>query len=243
MMIYALTCKGPHHQENEDRVVVGAEILVEGTLECACSMGMLAVADGVGGNKSGAVASQFVADALSKATTVDSEALEQINAKLVHASLKSPALESMATTLACVCFQEHQTIIYHAGNTRVYGLLKETYLQQLTVDDTLVQQMLASGQMSTMEAVLSNQKNVITSCFGGGHTSMLNLKKTEITPHKYTDLLLTSDGIHDFLTVDEMEEALESSRSDLSRACKHIATLAQRRGSTDDQSIIIARLI
>ena len=240
MMIYALACKGPHHQENEDRVVVGSEILVEGTLECAFSTGVLALADGVGGNKSGAVASQFVAEALCSANVLNEQALQDINASLVVKSKQHEILENMATTLTCMHFEANSHTVYHAGNTRAYGVLRSRYLQQLTVDDTVVQTLQDAGRLSPEEAKESAYRSVITTCFGGGAETLLRLKTIVVVPEKFSAFVLTSDGVHDHVTVDELEETLTNHLSEPTRACERIAELARERGSQDDQSIIIA---
>ena len=66
MKIYAATQKGVQKVQNEDRVVLNQNILSMGIHECEYAEGFVAVADGVGGNNAGAVASQFVAEELGK---------------------------------------------------------------------------------------------------------------------------------------------------------------------------------
>ncbi|MCD7763133.1 MAG: hypothetical protein LUI14_08015 [Lachnospiraceae bacterium] len=63
--IVAVTQKGTNKQENEDRIVAGKSVIADGIFQTDISNGIIAIADGVGGNNAGAVASHFVASRLS----------------------------------------------------------------------------------------------------------------------------------------------------------------------------------
>ena len=99
MKITAITEKGKH-TENEDRVIVRKSILTNGSLMAYMDSGIIAVADGVGGNKAGAVASDFVAKRLTELHIVDRDSLSTINRELIGISSLNPNLEGMATTLS-----------------------------------------------------------------------------------------------------------------------------------------------
>lgn len=59
MNIVAITQKGPNKAENEDRIILGKNIIAEGVFQTQLANGIIAVADGVGGNNAGAVASHY----------------------------------------------------------------------------------------------------------------------------------------------------------------------------------------
>ena len=84
MNIIAVTQKGPQKIENEDRVVVNKTILSSGVLQTDFTGGILAVADGVGGNNAGAVASHFVAMKLTYLAEPSEAALTAINQALLE---------------------------------------------------------------------------------------------------------------------------------------------------------------
>ena len=130
MKIYAATQKGVQKARNEDRVVLNQNILSMGIRECECTEGFVAVADGVGGNNAGAVASQFVAEELGKCDHT-MEDLTGINRKLIERSRTDDALAGMATTLTLVDFTEDSAKITYVGNTRVYAIVNGKYLKQL----------------------------------------------------------------------------------------------------------------
>ena len=83
MNIIAVTQKGPSKTENEDRIVVGKNIIANGILQTELSEGVIAIADGVGGNNAGAVASHFVAEKLTALDSVSMNDFSNINVELL----------------------------------------------------------------------------------------------------------------------------------------------------------------
>ena len=136
MRFYASSQIGIGKSENEDRMILGQSVIAGGSFITDVEKGIVAVADGVGGNNAGAVASHFVATRLSNAKPVSFELLSQINTDLIGLSQANPQYNNMATTVSGVCFVEDKAQIFHIGNTRVYALQGGKYLKQLTTDDT-----------------------------------------------------------------------------------------------------------
>lgn len=235
MKIYAATQKGVQKAQNEDRVVLNQSILSVGIHECECTEGFVAVADGVGGNNAGAVASQFVAEELRKCDhTIEN--LTKINRKLIERSRTDEALAGMATTLAMVDFTEDSAKITYAGNTRVYAVVNGKYLKQLTRDDTTLEYLLATGQLNAMTAETFNRKNEITACFGAGNPALLKLKQIDVSGQD--TLIVTSDGIHDHVSIDDMED-IYCAEDNKMVFCKRLIEQAVKNGSMDDMSVVI----
>ena len=235
MKIYAATQKGVQKTQNEDRITLNHKILTAGTYEYECAEGFVAIADGVGGNKAGAVASQFVVDELGKCGH-SIENLTEINRKLIVRSRKDEALAGMATTLALVDFTENSAKITYVGNTRVYAVVNGKYLKQLTRDDTTLEYLLATGQLDAMTAEAFSRKNEITACFGAGSPTLLRLKQIDVSGQD--TLILISDGIHDYISLDEMED-IYCAEDDKLEFCKKLIEQAVENGSMDDLSIIM----
>lgn len=233
MKIYAATQKGVQKTQNEDRIALNHEVIAAGTYECECTAGFAAVADGVGGNKAGAAASQFVADELGKCSH-SIENLTEINQKLIVLSQTDEALAGMATTLALVDFTEDSAKITYVGNTRVYAVINGKYLKQLTRDDTTLEYLLATGQLDASTAESFDRKNEITACFGAGNLALLKLKRIDISGQD--TLILTSDGIHDYVSLDEMED-IYCAEDDKMEFCKKLIEQAVENGSMDDMSV------
>ena len=235
MKIYAATQKGVQKTQNEDRIALNHEILAAGTYECECAEGFVAIADGVGGNNAGAVASQFVAEDLGKCDhTIEN--LTETNRKLIERSRIDEALAGMATTLALVDFTDDSAKITYVGNTRVYAVVNGKYLKQLTRDDTTLEYLLATGQLDSFTAESFERKNEITACFGADNPALLKLKQIDASGQD--TLIITSDGIHDHVSIDEMED-IYCAADDKMEFCKKLIEQAVENGSVDDMSVVI----
>lgn len=237
MKVIAVTQHGPNKAENEDRIIVGKTILSSGILQTELKSGILAVADGVGGNNAGAVASHFVACSLSRLGDLSAEAINAINEALLDEAKTDANLSGMATTLSAVCVGE-KVQLAHVGNTRVYSLQNGKYLKQLTIDDTEVNYLVATGQLAPEDADTYDKRNVITACMGGGKESYFKLKTADITSNNSPVLMLTSDGIHEYITMDDIEDTFDELGLSV-EACDRIIEIARQNGSMDDASILI----
>jgi len=237
-MIYVSTHAGKRHSISEDAVLVGSEVLTETSEtvpmpEC----GFICVADGVGGNRGGDQASQYVLGELSKhQETADSELaalLKEINESLISVAAADGTATDMATTLTGFYVEDGQFRLVHIGNTRAY-VKQGKYLKQITSDHTTYNWLLSSGQV---EAAQKCNKSEITNCFGGNNPALLS--KLLVTECQQFGLaLLTSDGVHEYVDLDSLEEIITGEGS-LSEKCEEIAKRAIEAGSEDDISIVI----
>lgn len=237
MKIIAISRKGINKIENEDRVVVGKTILAGGTLSSEFERGILAIADGVGGNNAGSVASHFIANKICKLTNITAESLQKINAELLALSMEKAEYNGMATTLSGILLAEGKACLFSVGNTRVYFLQRGKYLKQLTIDDTTLNYLIGTGQLTVEEAESFDRKNEITACFGGGRADLFKIKLNNIESVT-SPILFTSDGIHDFLSVDQMEDIFgEYGLTEM--ACEEMISKARILGSCDDVSVVL----
>ena len=236
MKFYASSQIGIGKAENEDRIILGKSVIAGGSFITNIENGIVAVADGVGGNNAGEIASHFVATRLSNAQSVSFESLSQINTDLIDLSHVNPQYKNMATTLSGLNFNKDKTLIFHIGNTRVYALQGSKYLKQLTTDDTTLNYLLVSGRLSPEDAISFDKKNEIIACFGGGTAALFkaNVSAVDIL----SPILITSDGIHDYLSVDELEDTIDNYGISL-QACERLIELARQNGSKDDASVIM----
>ncbi len=237
MNIIAVTQKGPSKTENEDRIVVGKNIIANGILQTELSEGVIAIADGVGGNNAGAVASHFVAEKLTALDSVSMNDFSNINVELLSHSSSSEEYEKMATTLSGLAVYHGITQIFSVGNTRVYSLQGSKYLKQLTTDDTTLNYLLSTGQLSAEDAASFDRKNEITACFGGGSPSLFKIKCNSVE-QLASPFMMTSDGVHDYISVDQMEDIIAEHGMTIS-ACEAMIATARNNGSMDDSSIVL----
>lgn len=242
MKIFVYSEKGNGKDICEDTAMVAGTIVSDSYYEMQIDQDyIVSIADGVGGNAGGDCASRYVLDKLKDISMVElsEEYLEQfiqeINKELLNYASLLRGKENMATTLTGVIVTSDNGYMFHVGNTRVYGL-QGNYLKQFTEDQTIYQWLLNRGQIESAEKC---NKNEITHCLGGGNmqygrdicvkeNNALNLCKR---------LLLTSDGIHEYVSIDELENFVVGEVSE--RTMKLLANNANINGSSDDKTLIV----
>ncbi|MBO7574592.1 MAG: serine/threonine-protein phosphatase [Bacteroidales bacterium] len=122
--------------------------------------------DGMGGHDCGEVASQTVCQAMSSYILAhpDTDFESALDAAYDALDAKdNNAEKKMGTTLTFVKFDEGQCIVAHIGDSRVYQIRpSEKRVVYVTRDHSLVNDLIACGELTPEEAKHSNQKNVIT---------------------------------------------------------------------------------
>ena len=237
-MIYVMTQAGHGKDISEDTVLVGGQIYSNVTdMVDVPDEGLICVADGVGGNNAGEEASTFVLEALTEYQWSDDDAMREklmeINRQLIAMSKEDSKLSNMATTLSGVCIKDGELKVVHVGNTRVYAM-QGHYLKQLTSDHTVYNWLKSLGRIEEAEAC---NKNEITSCFGGGDEKLLEKLYIQ-SVNEVKTLLLTSDGIHEYVSIDDLEDIINSDIPN-DEKCNAIQEAALLAGSTDDITAVL----
>jgi len=239
MQVFAMTQKGTLSKENEDRIIIGKTILSNGFFRCDNHSGVVAVADGVGGNNAGAIASHYVAYRLGDMLSTSKEFLESVNKELLALSESNSDYHKMATTLSGFTYIDSCISSFHVGNSRIYAILGGRYLKQLTEDDTALTYLLKSGKLSPEEVDTYQDNNEITACFGGGDSNLLDLAITDNCDAR--TLLLVTDGVHNFVSIDELEGIIQNEEHYFP-ICRSIVNKAEQNGSSDDISVVIINI-
>lgn len=234
MKIIFNTIPGAHKPQSDDRVLVGSTVYAGTFQECELTEGFVAVADGVGGNTGAAAAAAFVCGQAAALAQPTPEDFQEINAQLVRQSD-----DKRATTFSGLFFQEAGITLFQVGNTRVYELLGGKYLKQVTHDDTVVQRLLDTQKLTEEESRSYTGRNEITACFGGGSESYLKLQEKNLKQTEGNGWLLTSDGIHEYISLDEIEDVFSENQGNWNQAVHRITELALQNGSRDDCSIVL----
>lgn len=237
--------KGPHKQDCDDAALIEHDVYGEGIhqipLEMPCTV---SVADGVGGNQGGKHASHFVLHFLGEETNSEDQnadalnaLLQDCNAALLSEAEKNPEHGKMATTLTAAVLRPEHSLLLQAGNTRLYGM-PGSYLKQVSEDQTTYQMLMNMGRMVEAEAC---NKSEIVGCLGGGNPEFAKRAVVQEIPERMMRnlLLLTSDGIHEYVKPEIMEDALEC--GDDAKAAQKIIDAANAAGSDDDKTVMIVR--
>lgn len=213
----------------------------------------LAVADGIGGAKSGEVASrvtlQLVLELAMHATSwvmrvTDLEAqqfrervdayLSRIQATLQRLSRADPKLAGMGTTWISAHLYPAQAVIVHLGDSRAY-LFSDRGLMQITRDETMAQAMLDAGANPDDVKQL---RHVLTNSLGGKHDQVsAQIHKIDFVPGDR--LLLCSDGLTDMISDAEIAEEL-SRHPGPQAACDALISRTLAAGGRDNVTVVIA---
>lgn len=243
MKIFVKSIKGVGKSKSEDRVLIGHSVLSEIATEMSLTDGVVAVADGVGGNNAGDIAASLVCAMVDTLEEYSVGGFKFVNNKLLEISKAVQDYQGMATTLTgFVCHNNQLLKYFHVGNTRIYSIQANMYLNQITEDDTVVERLLSMGVISEEEAEIYPKRNEITACFGGCKKELLDIKIQEFSKPLLTQMLLTSDGIHEYLSIDDMENIIAECDGHWNDLAAALIEQAVINGSTDDCTAVIVDL-
>lgn len=209
-------------------------------------MALYAVADGMGGEENGEIASLVTIQNLqpapvSQARDRSREGILRAN-ELICEEINRSGGHRMGSTLAAVYLDEGQAVCCNLGDSRVY-LFRDGVLRQLSRDHTQVQQMVRSGLLTEQEARTHKRRHVLTQSIGIFPEEMeLEPFFTEPAALKPGDLfLLCSDGLTDMADDEEIARMLSSSESPAEIA-RDLVQLALDRGGRDNVTVILIRV-
>jgi type VI secretion system protein ImpM len=208
--------------------------------------GLWAVADGVGGQDSGDVASRTVVDRLDATPLTGplDDRVERVSGalQLAHAQLaemrRAPRPINGASTVAAMVGHERKCAFIWAGDSRIYRL-RSRRLTRCTRDHSVVQALVDSGKLSEHEAQSHAQSNMITRAVGSREALELEVAYGESAPgDRY---LLCSDGVHGVLSDDEIAQCLSLSTCD--QACNALIGRVLEVGAKDNTSAIVVEAV
>lgn len=211
------------------------------------------LADGVGGNRSGEIASQSALDALEKFVRHNPPewlgsrdevfryfraAVNYVNQFIIKLSEAKPQYAGMATTLAFAYIKDNEMYVANVGDSRVY-LMHDDVIQQITDDHTYVNDLVKMGAISKEEAHVHARKNVITRAIGANAN---NEPDCFCVPLERGDrILLCSDGLYDEVD-DETILSTVVRASDMARCAEDLVKMANENGGNDNISVIVVDL-
>lgn len=206
------------------------------------------VCDGMGGHKAGDVASQMAINA-AKGEIENGEQLtfREIRNAIIEANhqvyLHAETHDNcagMGTTLVIAALLPNQVYIANVGDSRAYFYEAATgALRQVTVDHSLVEELLASGQLEPNEIESNPFRNIITRAIG----SSLDVKPDlfEVDWSYGDKILLCSDGLTRHVSDQTLLEHLRNNQDTMQQICDHLVDEANRAGGHDNITVVLAR--
>lgn len=219
---------------------------------------VLAVSDGMGGALAGEVASQIAVDTVykklanddpEKTLTPDAPTLSLVEKlydatvyanQLIHRQGRSdPQYSGMGATFTGAGVTLDGVDIVQVGDSRGY-LIRNAKIYQITKDQSLVQQLIDSGQILAEEAETHALKNVILQALGAQNE--IYPVPARILPQRDDILLLCSDGLSNKLPAEDLLRIINENLTNLESACAMLIKEANERGGEDNITLILARL-
>jgi PPM family protein phosphatase len=213
---------------------------------------MFIVADGMGGAQAGEVASRMAVDtvarkfinALDKKESLDQQALisaltttiQEANQLIFLEGQKNSEFNGMGTTLTAATVFGTTIFFAQLGDSRAY-LARKGVISQMTRDQSLVAQMVASGSLTPEEAKSHPQRNVILQALG--IQSQVDVAITLAELRRGDQIVLCSDGLSGKVDAEEIREFLE--KFEPKAACQGLVRMARERGGEDNITVIVAR--
>ncbi|MFI8003860.1 Stp1/IreP family PP2C-type Ser/Thr phosphatase [Streptomyces sp. NPDC086010] len=206
---------------------------------------LLAIADGMGGQAAGEVASSEVISTLvqldddvpgSDILTSLGTAVQRANDQLRVMVEEDPQLEGMGTTLTALLWTGQRLGLVHVGDSRAY-LLRDGVLTQITQDHTWVQRLVDEGRITEEEATTHPQRSLLMRALGSGDHVEPDLSVREVRAgDRY---LICSDGLSGVVSHQTMEETLASYQGP-QETIQDLIQLALRGGGPDNITCIVA---
>jgi len=234
---------GVERDRNEDEVLCSE-------LETDAFEGhLLVVADGMGGHAGGEMASRVAAKEFEGSLKTELQdgkpvreafepSFEKANEEVRNVADENPEYSGMGTTLVvAVVSEEGEVTVGNVGDSRAYFVdTDEDSIEQITEDQSLVQELVEEGVISEEEAEDHPQKNVVSQAIGTNEEVEPDFYNEELDDER---LLLCSDGLSDEVPDKAILEAVSSADS-VEDATETLIEEAKANGGSDNISVAVA---
>ena len=243
MQSWGLTDQGCVRKQNQDAYKI--EQLDRNSL-----LGV--VCDGMGGAKSGNIASTLAVDVFVQEVRqswkpyLSQEKIDQIlrsAVKLANFTVYDQAqqfeeFDGMGTTLVAVLVHGKKATIVNVGDSRAYGI-DDNGIRQITIDHSLVQMMVERGDLKPEQAKSYPGKNLITRAIGTEAVVMCDIFHLDVARGDY--FLLCSDGLSNMM--DDQEILFEVVHGvNKAHCCKRLLSIAKNRGAPDNVTSVFVQI-
>jgi protein phosphatase len=220
---------GLARENNEDSGFIGKHYLL--------------VADGMGGHAAGELASATAVSVISSfdknisQKLNDSEIINEISSKIKNSINKDLSRQGMGTTASLVKLNEESIDLTHVGDSRVY-LIRNKQMKQLTKDQTYIQTLIDSGEISEQDSKNHPQKSLLLQAIDGSKNLVPQTEK--FTMQEGDKLLLCSDGLTNVVSDKEILEIIN--KYDYVGSVSALIEKSLELGGPDNITVIVAEI-
>jgi protein phosphatase len=245
-----LTDTGKVREHNEDTIAFDGEV------------GLLVLADGMGGYNAGEVASGIAvktimhlvreameredlsrpdsATGLSRPGIILRDAIARANKIIFQTARTQPQCEGMGTTIVAALFFDNRVSVAHVGDSRMYRLRGNGF-DQVTLDHSLLQELVDRGFYSPEEAQRAANKNYVTRALGV--EAAVEVEVQEHPAQRGDIYVLCSDGLSDMVEDDDIHLTINTFGANLETVAKQLIQLGNDNGGKDNISVVLAQVL
>ena len=232
----------------------------EDTIATDSDVGLLVLADGMGGYNAGEVASGIAvktitnlvreglaredlasidrSTGLTRPSIVLRDAITRAN-KIIYQTARSQAeCEGMGTTVVAALFYDNRISIAHVGDSRLYRQ-RGSQIAQVTMDHSLLQELVDRGFYSPEEAQRAANKNYVTRALGV--EPQVEVEVQEHPVDKGDIFILCSDGLSDMVEDEDIRLTISTFGANLDTVAKQLIQLANENGGRDNVSVVLGQ--
>lgn len=242
---FALSDTGQKRPGNEDRVLARDDL------------GLLVVADGMGGHEGGEVASEIAVVVIERAVrrriaaahdpgpddpmivagAVMARAVQAASRCIHRRSLREPDLRGMGTTAVAALLFGEQAVVANVGDSRCYRI-REDRILRLTEDHSVVEDFVRLGVLEPEEARKHPMRNVLSRAIGQDERPEVDVTFAPVRPGDR--LVLCSDGLTNFVEDEEIRGI--AAEGPLEDAARQLVALANARGGDDNITVALGEI-
>ncbi len=245
-----LTDTGKVREHNEDTIAFDVDL------------GLLVLADGMGGYNAGEVASGIAvktivnlvreslerenlgaADSstgLARPSIILRDAIARANKIIYQTARTQPNCEGMGTTVVAALFHDNRISIAHVGDSRLYRVRAGRF-EQVTLDHSLLQELVDRGFYSPQEAQRAANKNYVTRALGVEQNVEVELQESAV--QRGDQFMLCSDGLSDMVEDGDILLTVNTFNDNLDTVAKQLIQLANDNGGRDNISVLMAQIL
>jgi protein phosphatase len=234
----------------------------EDTIAFDADLGLLVLADGMGGYNAGEVASGIAvktivnlvrdsadredlsaldqATGLTRRSIVLRDAVLRANKVIFQTAKTQPQCEGMGTTVVGALFYDDRVTIAHVGDSRMYRI-RGSKLEQVTSDHSLLQELVDRGFYSPEEAQRAANKNYVTRALGVEPTVEVEIQEDVV--QKGDRYIICSDGLSDMVEDADIHLTVNTFGANLDTVAKQLIQLANDNGGRDNVSVLMAQVM
>lgn len=206
------------------------------------------IADGMGGEEGGEVASRLavtsVRDEYLSSRAADPhdsllDAFRSAHDAILSTARQNAGLRSMGTTCTALAINDGYAYFAHVGDSRLY-LIRNGSVLRLTHDHTAVNRLIENGVITPQEAAVHPQRHVLTGALGAKQDISADIAQAPIPLQAGDTFVLCTDGLWGQVSDSEIYSAVRNGTP--SEACRQLVQLARSRGGPDNITVQILRV-